>query len=71
MPFGLGYWSKFDCISIAFVFKVGKLSNGAGWCPKRKLWRSGQNLPSGSIKNGIRSMFDPAGYQESRGNITF
>jgi hypothetical protein len=57
MPLGLGYWSNFVYIWVAFGLEGGNRSSGDGWWPKRKFWRSGPNLPRGFIAKGISSMF--------------
>ena len=52
MPLGLGYWSNFVYIWVAFGLEGGNRSSGAGWRSKRKFWRSGPNLPRGSVAKG-------------------
>ena len=57
MPLGLGYWSNFLYIWVAFGLEGGNQSSGDKWWPKRKFWRSEPNLPRGSVAKGISSMF--------------
>jgi hypothetical protein len=49
--------ADFEYIVAAFGLDAGKVIKGAGWCPKKKLCRSGPNLPNELITNGMRSMF--------------
>ena len=65
IPLGLGYCSNFVYIWVAFGLEGGNRSCGAVCCPNRKFWRSGTNLPRGSITKGMSSMF-----QLSRSPIT-
>ncbi len=44
-------------IWVAFGLEGGNRSIGDRWWPKRKFWRSGRNMPRGSIAKGISSMF--------------
>ncbi len=40
-------------IWVAFGLEGGNQSSGDGWWPKSKCWRSGPNLPRGSIVKGM------------------